>query len=192
MDDARGEATRSAGRLRRPVVFVGMPGSGKSAIGRSLAERLGVPVFDCDVEIERAANATIAEIFERDGETFFRDREAEVLRRLLRQGPGVVSTGGGAWLAERNRAAIGAAGVSVWLDADLDLLWDRVRHKDTRPLLRGPDPRGALAELYAARVPLYRLAELRVDAAPGLTIPEMTERVLEVLADRPDVLEPAR
>lgn len=181
MDEA--VETGQAGRLSRPVVLVGMPGSGKSAIGRALAERLSVPVFDCDAEIEAAANATIAEIFERDGEAFFRDREAEVLRRLLAQGPAIVSTGGGAWLQERNRAAIAEAGVSVWLDADLDLLWERVRHKDTRPLLRVPDPRARLAELYAERVPIYRLAALRVEADPAFSIEDMTARVLAALKD---------
>lgn len=176
-------------RLVKTVVLTGMMGSGKTAVGRMLAARLAVPFLDSDAEIERAANATIAEIFARDGESFFRDREAEVLRRLLQGPPGVLSTGGGAFLAERNRRAIAAAGVSVWLDADLGLLWDRVRHKDTRPLLRTADPRATLAALYEARVPVYALADIRVKAHPALSVEAMTARVIEALAARPDILE---
>ena len=177
------------GVLKRTVVLVGMMGSGKTAIGRNLAARLGVPFIDSDAEIETAANATIAEIFARDGEAFFRDREAEVIARLLREGPAILSTGGGAWLAERNRDAIGAEGVAVWLQADLDLLWDRVKHKDTRPLLRTADPKATLAQLLADREPYYNLAQLTARAEPHFTIDEMTDRVLQVLATRPDILE---
>lgn len=176
-------------KLRRSVVMVGMMGSGKTAIGRALASRLGVPFVDSDAEIEAAANATIAEIFARDGEPFFRAREAEVIARLLSGPPSVISTGGGAYLAERNRRAISQAGVAVWLDADLDLLWDRVRHKDTRPLLRTADPRATLREIYEARVPVYAQSDLRVPADRAFSIDDMTGRVIEVLASRPDILE---
>ncbi|PVA06081.1 shikimate kinase [Thalassorhabdomicrobium marinisediminis] len=176
--------------LHRTVVLVGMMGSGKTAIGRCLAQRLGVAYIDSDAEIEAAANATIGEIFARDGEPFFRDREAEVIARLLKSEPCVLSTGGGAYLAERNRAVISARGVAVLLDADLDLLWERVRHKDTRPLLRTANPRATLAEIFTARAPIYAKAELRVLADPAYSIDEMTDAVLEVLATRPDVLEP--
>lgn len=166
-----------------------MMGSGKTAVGRALSARLGVPFLDSDAAIEEAAQATIAEIFARDGEPFFRDREAEVIARLLAGPPAIVSTGGGAYMAERNRLAISEKGVALWLDADLDLLWDRVRHKDTRPLLRTPDPRGTLASLYEKRVPIYRLADLSVRAEPGFSIEETAARALEVLATRPDILE---
>lgn len=188
-----GVSGRSAalGRLKRTVVLVGMMGSGKTAIGRNLAARLGVPFIDSDAEIEAAANASISEIFARDGEAFFRDREAEVIARLLRDGPVVLATGGGAFLSERNRRAIAAEGVALWLDADLDLLWERVRHKDTRPLLRTPDPRGTLEKLFHERAPVYALAELSAKANPSFSADDMTDRVLKVLATRPDILEPA-
>ena len=179
------------GHLKRSVVMVGMMGSGKTAIGRSLAARLKVPFVDSDAEIESAAQATIAEIFARDGEPFFRDREAEVIARLLAGPPAVISTGGGAYLAERNRVAISEAGVAVWLDAELDLLWDRVKHKDTRPLLRTENPRATLSELFEARVPIYAEADLRVTADRAFSIDQMTTRVIEVLAERPDILETA-
>lgn len=178
-------------KLRRTVVLVGMMGAGKTAIGRELAQRLGVPYVDSDAEIELAAKASIAEIFDKSGEAFFRDREAEIIARLLQAEPCILSTGGGAFLAERNRAAISRYGVSVLLDADLDLLWERVRHKDTRPLLRTADPRKTLAGIYEARRPVYALADLQAKAEPAFSIDEMTDEVLRILSARPDVLEPA-
>ena len=176
-------------KVKKTIVLVGMMGAGKTAVGQALARLLDVPFLDSDVEIRRAAAMSIAEIFARDGEDFFRDREAEVIARLLASEPGVLSTGGGAWLAERNRNAVARAGVSVWLDAPLDLLWERVRHKDTRPLLRTPDPHATLAQLYRERVPIYRLADLRVAARPEYAIGDMAKRVVAALKTRPDVLE---
>ncbi|MEL7097752.1 MAG: shikimate kinase [Pseudomonadota bacterium] len=176
-------------KLKKTVVLVGMMGAGKTAVGKALAARLGVPFRDSDAEIEAAANMTVPEIFSRDGEPFFRKREAEVIERLLKADPGVLSTGGGAFLAERNRASISAHGVSVWLDADLELLWSRVRHKDTRPLLRTDDPKATLKAIFEARTPIYKQAALRVSASPDLTIEAMAERVIGVLATRADVLE---
>lgn len=190
VSQASEQAAPGIGRLRRTVALVGMMGSGKSAIGRALATRLSVPFIDSDAEIERAAQATIPEIFARDGEAFFRDREAEVIARLLRGAPKVLSTGGGAYLAERNRLAISRTGVALWLDADPDLLWERVRHKSTRPLLRTADPRGTLAALLRDRAPIYALAELRAEADPAFSIDDMTDRVLGVLSSRADILEP--
>lgn len=187
----RRDDAKVAWRLKKTVVLVGMPGSGKTAVGTALARRLGVEFRDSDEEIVSAANRTIAEIFERDGEAFFREKEAQVIARLLSGPPGVLSTGGGAFLQQTNRAAISRKGVSVWLDAELDLLWTRVRHKNTRPLLRTPDPRGTLTALYGARVPFYAEADLTVKSLPGGSIDNMTDRVTEALATRPDVLERA-
>jgi shikimate kinase len=175
--------------LRRSVVLVGMMGSGKTAVGRVLAQRLEVPFLDSDAAIEEAAKATIPEIFARDGESFFRNREAEVLARLLAGPPAVVSTGGGAFMAERNRRVIAERGVSLWLEADLDTLWDRVRHKDSRPLLRTADPKGTLAALYEQRVPLYRLADIRVRTEPTFSVEETASRAMTALSTRSDLLE---
>jgi shikimate kinase len=177
-------------RLRKTVVMVGMMGAGKTAIGGHLAKVLGVPFRDSDEEIVKAANnMSIAEIFERDGEAFFRQRESEVLHRLMQGPPCVLSTGGGAFVAEANRTVISDRGVSVWLRADLTLLWHRVKRKTTRPLLKTPDPYGTLAALYETRLPIYQLADIAVDCAESLTIEQMTDRVIEALQARHDVLE---
>lgn len=170
-------------RLTRPVVLVGMMGCGKTAVGTALAARLGVPFRDTDEALVAAARMTIAEIFERDGEPFFRARETEVLGRLLAEGPGVVSTGGGAFLREENRALIGRLGVSVWLKADPDLLWSRVRHRNTRPLLMTDDPKATLFALLEQRTPAYEAADLVAEGAPDLPIPQMVDRVIAALRD---------
>lgn len=177
------------GRLRRPVVLVGMMGSGKTAVGTQLARLLEVPFRDTDEAIVAAAQMSIPEIFARDGEPFFRARETEILGRVLDMGPGVISTGGGAFLAEENRALIAARGVSVWLKADLELLWSRVRHRNTRPLLRTPDPYGTLRDLLAARVPHYQQAALAVEAAPGRSIEDMARHVIAALRAVPGLIE---
>ncbi len=176
-------------KLQHTVVLVGMMGSGKTAIGRALAARLDVPFVDSDAAIEEAAAASIAEIFERDGEAFFRDREAEVIKRLLSGPPGIVSTGGGAFLSEANRDAIAKMGIAVWLDADLSTLWDRVRHKDTRPLLRTADPKATLARIFADRSPIYALAGLRIPVCADASIDQTTQTVIDTLSTRPDILE---
>jgi shikimate kinase len=176
-------------RLKKTVVLIGMMGSGKTAVGNAMARALNVPFLDSDDEIVRAAQMSIAEIFARDGEPFFRDREHEVLVRLLQGPPAVLSTGGGAFMSDANRAVIASQGISVWLRAGLDLLWQRVRHKSTRPLLKTQDPKATLAALYQARTPTYALADVAVDASPELSIDAMSLRVIQALRQRPDVLE---
>ncbi|WP_375256884.1 shikimate kinase [Citreimonas sp.] len=182
--------TREGPILLKTVVLVGMMGAGKTAVGRTLAAQLGVPFRDSDAEIEQAADRSIAEIFARDGEPFFRRKESQVIARLLEGEPSILSTGGGAFLSAENRAMISAHGVSVWLDAGLDLLWARVRHKQTRPLLRTADPRASLAALYRDRVPVYALADVTVKSEQNLSLDKMAARVTRgLLAHRPDVLK---
>lgn len=175
-------------RLNKTIVLVGMMGAGKTAVGTQLARMLGVPFLDSDDEIARAADRTIAEIFERDGEAFFRLKESQVLARLLSGPPVVLSTGGGAFLAEENRQAIAEKGVSVWLRAELELLWQRVRHKATRPLLRTANPRATLRGLQEERAPVYGLADLVVDSRASYSVEDMAAKVREALTTRPDVL----
>ena len=176
--------------LRRTIVLVGMMGAGKTAIGRALATRLDVPFLDSDAAIEQAATISISEIFSRDGEAFFRDREVEVIDRLLSGSPVILSTGGGAFLADRTRDLIANKGVAVWLDADLDTLWERVRHKDTRPLLRTANPLATLAALMKIRTPIYAQAANHIIIAPTATIDLTTQSVIEALSKDPTILEP--
>ena len=176
-------------RLHRTVVLVGMMGSGKTAIGKALAAALNVDFVDSDSAIEQAAALSIAEIFDRDGEAFFRRREAEVLGRLLSGDPGVVSTGGGAFMSEENRKRIADQGVALWLNADLQTLWNRVKNKDTRPLLRTADPKETLRTLFEQRQPIYQQAGLQVKIRPDAAIDETTQSVIAALCARKDILE---
>lgn len=178
-----------AWKLNKTVVLVGMMGSGKTAVGSALSAMLGVPFLDSDTEIVRAANMSIAEIFARDGEPFFRQKETQVITRLLETERGILSTGGGAFLAPDNRTVIADKGVACWLRADLDLLWARVRHKTTRPLLRTANPRATLRDLCEQRNPVYALADLVVDARAEYSIEDMARRVIDALLARPDVLK---
>lgn len=171
--------------LEKTVVMIGMMGAGKTAVGTALAKLLEVRFLDSDHEIERAANLSVAEIFEAYGEAFFRDKEALVIERLLTGAPCVLSTGGGAFLQARNREMIAERGLAVWLKADLDLLWARVRHKATRPLLRVPDPRGKLEELLLTRQPLYARAGLMVEADANYSVQDMAGKVFEALLAHP-------
>ena len=166
--------------LSKTVVMVGMMGAGKTVIGRTLAQALEVPFIDSDTEIEAAAQRTIAEIFARDGEDFFRQRETEVIDRLLSGPPCILSTGGGAFLAPANRDLIVNKGISIWLDVPLDVLWERVSHKDTRPLLRTENPRATLKALFDARVARYRRADIHVECGYG-SITETTTAVQRAL-----------
>jgi shikimate kinase len=112
-----------------------------------------------------------------------------VLARLLEAAPSILSTGGGAYLSDRNREIIGRHGIAVWLRADPDLLWSRVRHKTTRPLLRTENPRATLVALHDARAPDYAKAEVTVDARPDCSVDAMAMRVIDALLTHPDVLE---
>lgn len=168
--------------LLKPVVLVGMMGAGKTAIGSALARKLRVKFIDSDDEIVKAANMSIAEIFERDGEVFFRKRESEVLARLLDGAPSILSTGGGAFLQPENRDLIdNHGGVSLWLKADLGLLWNRVKHKTTRPLLRTENPYQTLSDIFHARQDIYALAHVHVEAGASYSIDQMADKVLRAL-----------
>ena len=152
----------------RSVVLVGLMGAGKSTVGRRLAARLGLPFFDADSEIEKAAGMTVAEIFERFGEAHFRDGERRVIARLIEGPPSVIATGGGAFVHPETRALILARATAVWLDADIATLVERVGRRSTRPLLKGRDAGKVLAELAAVRNPLYAEAPIHIasKAAP--------------------------
>jgi shikimate kinase len=156
------EARRVLGS--RNLVFVGLMGAGKSAIGRLVAQMMDIPFVDSDHEIERVSRMTIAELFSAYGETEFRALEERVITRLLKTGPRVLSTGGGAFMNEATRARLLKSGLSVWLKADLDVLWMRVSKRDTRPLLRTENPRQTLSDLLDKRYPVYALADVTVQS----------------------------
>lgn len=145
-----------------PIVLVGLMGVGKTTVGRRLAQRLGLSFVDADAEIETAAGMTIAEIFERFGEPYFRDGERRVLQRLIDGSPKVIATGGGAFINEDTRRLILAETTAIWLAADPAVLVERVKRRDTRPLLRDRDPHVVLSELAAVRNPIYALAPIHV------------------------------
>lgn len=148
----------------RSIVLVGLMGAGKSAIGKRLAQRLGLPFVDADQEIERAAGCTIEEFFARHGEAAFREGERRVMARLLDQSCQVLATGGGAFMDPTTRALVRAKATSVWLRADLAVLLDRVQRRSNRPLLKQGDPREVLERLIGLRYPVYAQADVTVDS----------------------------
>jgi len=165
--ELRQSVTHPIERARRcaqktPLVLVGLMGAGKTSIGRRLAATLDVPFSDADQEIEKAAGKSINEIFQEDGEAFFRDGERRVITRLLDEGTKVLATGGGAFMNDETRKQIAEHGISIWLKADLDLLMNRVMRRDTRPLLRTENPRAVMAKLISDRYPVYAEADITV------------------------------
>ena len=166
----------------KPIVLIGLMGAGKTTVGRRLAQRMRLPFVDADHEIEAAAGMTVADIFERFGEPYFRDGERRVISRLVDGAPKVIATGGGAFMNEGTRALILERGIAVWLDAEPAVLADRVRRRNTRPLLRDRDPEQVLTELAAIRNPFYALAPVRVEsiAAPhDATVEAILEAIFQ-------------
>lgn len=160
-----------AGTFDRSIVLIGMMGVGKSSVGKRLSEHLNMPFTDSDDEIEAAANMSIADIFERFGEKQFRDGERRVIRRLMNGPPSIIATGGGAFMQDETRALILDKAISIWLDADLDILIERLANRNHRPLLRGKsraEIREFLIDLAATRNPLYAQADHHImsNAAP--------------------------
>lgn len=175
-------ATRaSLPALGRPVVLVGLMGAGKTSVGVRLANLLGTRFFDSDDEIERAANLTIAEIFERYGEAQFRSGERRVLARLLSGRPAVIATGGGAFMDGETRALVRARAVSVWLRAALEVLLQRTSGRTHRPLLNRGNPRAILGRLIETRYPVYAEADLTIDSLPEQSHDQMAGRILAAL-----------
>jgi shikimate kinase len=166
----------------RNLILVGLMGAGKSSVGRIVASQLGIPFIDSDAEIERVSRMSISELFAAYGEEEFRALETRVMKRLLKGGPRVVSTGGGAFINDRTRRHIMKGGVSVWLKAELDVLWERVNKRDTRPLLKTENPKTTLENLMNARYPIYALADLTVmsrDVRKELMADEVLKAVID-------------
>jgi len=146
----------------RPLVLVGMMGAGKTTVGRRIAARLNRRFLDSDEEIEKAAQMTIPEIFAQRGEPEFRTGETRVIQRLLKETDLVLATGGGAFVNPETRALVKSDAVSVWLKADIDVLFERVSRRSNRPLLKTADPRGTLQKLIDDRYPIYAEADVTV------------------------------
>lgn len=190
MTDRKSAKGASAAAIRhaigkKNVVLVGMMGAGKTSIGKRLAAELEIPFVDADNEIETAANMTIPEIFETYGEDHFREGERKVIARLLREGPRVIATGGGAVADPETRRRIRRRSIAVWLKADVDVLLERVKRRSNRPLLRADDPERVLRRLAVEREPYYSCADIIVRShnAPHQNV------VGEILARLKDCLE---
>lgn len=167
-------------RIDRSIVLVGLMGAGKSTVGKRLAKRLGMAFVDSDDEIERAADRSIAEIFDEFGEASFRDGERRVIARLITGKPKVIATGGGAFLNSETRALILGRCIAIWLDADVEILAERVARRDSRPLLRDQEPLPVLRGLAGARNPIYAEAHLHIRSQPA-PHERAVERILEAL-----------
>jgi shikimate kinase / 3-dehydroquinate synthase len=179
----------------RSVVLVGMMGAGKTSVGKRLAAKLGLPFVDADAEIEAGAQLTISEIFERFGEAYFREGERKVIARLLKGGPLVLATGGGAFMNATTRDNIARHGLSIWLKPSFDILLARVRKKSNRPLLKTPDQEQTLRGLLEERSPTYALADFTIeslDAAHDSVVEAILRRLHATLGDGAGALPRAR
>ena len=160
------------------LILVGLPGSGKSTVGRSLARRLGLPFNDSDHVIEQRIGCSIRSFFDREGETAFRDIEQSVLRELADAGQGVLATGGGAVLRQANRETLRAAGQVIYLRSTPDEVFRRLRHDANRPLLQVDDPLERLRTLQAERDPLYRQTAHFVIETGRPSVPTLVNMIL--------------
>jgi len=154
-------------RLDRPLVLVGLMGVGKSTVGRRLAKRLGLSFVDSDAAIEDASGYSAAEVFERYGESDFRDGERRLVARLVEGDVRVIATGGGAYVDPHTRKLLNERAITVWLDAPVDILAERTSRRDTRAQLRNGDPKATLERLSDERRPSYEEAHIHVKSGAG-------------------------
>ncbi len=166
----------------RTIALIGLMGVGKSTVGRRLARRLGVPFADGDTEIEEAAGMTVSDIFSLYGEGEFRAGEARVMKRLVEGPPIVLATGGGAVMNAETRALLKEKALTVWMRADLKVVAERVRRRDTRPLLRGRDPLETLKQMAEVRYPIYAFADVTVEVGAGAHA-QAVDAIIRAIAD---------
>ncbi len=168
-------------RLVKTVVLVGMMGSGKTSVGRRLAKALGWPFQDADWAIEDAAGTSITNIFAEIGEAEFRQRERQVIARVIdEQQKQVLALGGGSFVADETRRLIKGSAISIWLDTDVDILVKRTGRRNDRPLLNKGDPRTILTNLLNERRPTYAEADIIIDGGSG-SLGEVVDRAMQAL-----------
>ena len=175
----------------RSIVLVGIMGVGKSTIGKRLSQYLDIPFVDADKEIEKAAGMDIQDIFDQFGEEAFRSGEKKVIKRLMNEGQKILATGGGAFMNEDIRADIAESGVSVWLNADLEILMKRVQRRANRPLLKTEDPEATMRALLDERNPVYALSDIHIesrtvsrDVIAGEVVDLLAEKLPSIAEDR--------
>lgn len=173
----------------RSIVLVGIMGVGKSTIGKKLSQYLDIPFVDADKEIEKAAGMSVEDIFDQFGEDAFRSGEKKVIKRLMGEGQKILATGGGAFMNEEIRTDIAEDGVSVWLNADLDILMKRVQRRANRPLLKTEDPEATMKALLDERNPIYALSDVHIESRT-VSRDVIAGEVVDMLADKlPEIAE---
>ncbi|MBI4031135.1 MAG: shikimate kinase [Proteobacteria bacterium] len=182
-----------AGMLNRPIALIGLMGAGKTRFGRVLADALGLDFLDSDMEIEKAAGMSVADIFDRFGEAYFRDGERRVTKRLLDQDVCVIATGGGAIMDPETAEDVWSKTVSIWVRAPMSVMIERTGRNDRRPLLRKGDPEKVLERLAEARYPIYQKADIIVDSDSGsvdAVLLQALEKLYSFLLSRKDASGP--
>lgn len=167
MDNNKNPINIAQALPKKPLVLIGLMGAGKSTIGKKLAQKIGREFMDADDEIEHAAGCSIADIFAIHGEAIFRDLELRVIKRLMQTENTVVATGGGAWMQPEIRSDIQKNAISIWLRAPLNVLYNRVKERNHRPLLEAGNKREILARLIETRYPVYESADIIIDSSHG-------------------------
>ena len=169
-------------RLDRPLVLVGLMGAGKSTVGRRLAKRLHLPFIDSDAAIEDASGYSAAEVFERFGESEYREGERRLVARLIDGKVRVIATGGGVFVDPQTRKLLKERAITIWLDAPVDVLSSRTARRDTRPLLRNGDRKGTLERLAREERPSYSEADIHIRTGKGAH-GEVVEAIVRAVAD---------
>lgn len=153
--------------LKKPIVLVGLMGSGKSTIGYRLAKKLRTAFVDTDLLVEERVGCSISEMFKYAGEKFFNEKEEEILQEVIEGKPCVISTGGGTFAVEKNRKLILDKAISVWLKADYNIILERVSRRNTRPTLETGDKAETIRKLIDERYPIYALADIHINSDEG-------------------------
>lgn len=167
-------------RLDKPVVIIGMMGAGKTTLARKLSQLLGWSFYDSDLEIENEEGLSVQEMFERNGENFFREKEKAKVAMLLNKKQAVISVGGGAITAPDTAEAVFSKSLCLWVDAPIDILVKRTSHQGARPLLQGRDIKEALIERMEQRRSLYEKAQLKIDGSAR--IDEVAHNAIDQIA----------